>query len=103
MQAAINKMIEEQFGIGKVSEKLWFVMTDDRQNLAKQPVDKDGYFHPAILLEGLHGETKTDALVNFRRCFNTQRVYGVVETIEEAKKVFTYAPIVQWDGTIIQE
>jgi hypothetical protein len=103
MQETINKMLKEQFGIGKVPEKLWFVMTDDRQNLAKQPVDKDGRFHPAILLEGFHGETKTDAMVAFRHCFNTKRVYGVVETIEEAKKVFTYAPIVHWNGTIIQE
>jgi hypothetical protein len=102
MNGAINKMIEEQFGIGKVSEKLWFVMTDDRQNLAKQSLDEDGYFHPAILLEGFHGETKSDAVVAFRRCHNTQRIYGVVETIDEAKKVFSSAAIVHWNGTIIQ-
>jgi hypothetical protein len=103
MDGVINRMIEEQFGTGKVSEKLWFVMTDDRKNLAKQPLDEDGRFHPAILLEGFHGETKIDAVVAFRRCYNTQRIYGVVETIDEAKKVFTYAPIVHWNGTIIQE
>jgi hypothetical protein len=103
MEATINRMIEEQFGTGKVSQKVWFVMTDDRQNIAKQPLEEDGSFHPAILLDGYRGETRIDALVAFRRCHNTQRFYGVVETIEEAKKVFTYAPIVHWNGTIIQE
>jgi hypothetical protein len=98
----LNRMIEEQFGIGKVSKKSWFVMTDDRQNLAKQPVNKDGFFHPAILLEGFRGETKVDAAAAFMSCHNTARIYGVVETIEEAKKVFTDAPIVHWNGTIIQ-
>jgi hypothetical protein len=102
MNGTINKMLEEQFGIDKAPEKLWIVMTDDRQNLAKLSVDKDGCFHPAILLEGFHGKTKVDAVVAFQRCHNTQRIYGVVETIDEAKRIFTHAIIVHWNGTIIQ-
>jgi hypothetical protein len=103
MQATINKMIEEQFGTGKISKKVWLVMTTDRENLAGEPVDKEGYFHPAVMLEGIHGETSADALANFRRCFNTQRVYGVVETIEEAKKLMPDATIIDWNGKFIQK
>jgi hypothetical protein len=103
MQATINKMIEEQFGTKGVSEKVWFVMTTDRQNLAREPVGEDGRFFPAVMLEGVHGETSVDALVNFRRCFNTQRVYGVVETIEEAKKLMPDATIIDWNGKFIQK
>jgi hypothetical protein len=96
-------MIEEQFGIGKISEKVWFVMTADSQNIARQPVDKDGRFLPAVMLEGIHGETATEALANFYCCFNTKRVFGVVETIEEAKKLMPDATIIDWRGKFIQE
>jgi hypothetical protein len=96
-------MIEEQFGTKGVSEKVWLVMTTDRKNLARQPVDKEGRFTPAVMLEGIHGETAVDALANFRRCFNTQRVYGVVGTIEEAKKLMPDAPIIDWNGKFVQE
>ena len=102
MKETLNSMIKEQFGIGKVPEKLWYVMTQDLRNLAKEPV-VNGRFHPAVLLEGVHGETKADALVSFRNCFRDKSVYAVVESIEEAKKIITCGTIVMWNGKIVQE
>jgi hypothetical protein len=103
MKEIINKMIEEQFGTSEVLKKLWFVMTDDSQNVAKLSVDEEVFFLPAVMLEGFRGNTAVDALVNFRRCHNSKRVYGVVETVEEAKKLMPDATIIDWNGRFIQE
>jgi len=100
MNQAVNSMIKEQFGTGGVSEKVWLVMTDDMSNIARQPV-KDGRFHPAVLLEGIHGETKADALMTFKRCFHRD-VYAVVETVQEALEILKYRPMVLWNGEMVR-
>jgi len=100
MEQTVNSLIKEHFGTGPVSEKVWLVMTKDMSNIAKVPV-VNGRFHPAILLEGIHGETKVDALMSFKRCFHKD-AYAVVETVEEAKKIMPYSTIVNWDGRVVQ-
>jgi len=100
MSETVNALIKEQFGTSPVSEKVWLVMTSDMSNIARVPVE-NGRFHPAILLEGIHGETKVDALMSFKRCFHKD-FYAVVETIEEAKKLMPYSTIVNWDGKVVQ-
>jgi len=99
MNATVNSMIKEQFGTSGVSEKVWLVMTDDMSNIAKQPV-KDGRFHPAVLLEGIHGETKADALMTFKSCFH-QRVYSVVENVQEAMALMI-GPMVFDNGEVVR-
>ena len=101
MNDTINAMIKEQFGTAGVSDKVWFVMTTDNSNIARVPVDESGRFHPAVLLEGIHGDTKADALMTFKRCFH-KTAYAVVETVEEAKKTMPYSTIIKWDGTFVQ-
>ena len=61
MKETLNSMIKEQFGIGKVPEKLWYVMTQYLRNIANVPVE-NGRFHPAILLEGT---TATQKLMRY--------------------------------------
>jgi len=100
MNETINSMIKEQFGTKGVSEKVWLVMTDDMSNIARQPV-KDGRFHPAVLLEGIHGETKADALMTFKRCFH-RNIYAVVETVQEAMEISKYRPMVLWNGEVVR-
>ena len=100
MNETINSMIKEQFGTAQVSKKLWHVMTRDLSNIARVPV-VDGCFHPAVLLVGIHGETKVDALMTFKRCFHNE-VYAVVESAEEAKKLMPYSTIVNYDGKVVQ-
>jgi hypothetical protein len=103
MEKSINKMVFEHFGTGKVSEKMWFIVTDDKQNIAKRPVDEEGCFHPAIMLRGIRSDTKVGAFASFRKCFNTQRVYGVVETTDEARRLMPDSTIIDWNGKTIQK
>ena len=100
MNETINSMIKEQFGTSGVSEKVWLVMTDDMSNIARQPI-RDGRFHPAVLLEGIHGETKADALMTFKRCFH-RKVYAVVETVQEALEILKYRPMVLRNGEMVR-
>jgi len=101
MNETLNSMIKEQFGTGPVPEKVWLVMTDDTNNMARQPVE-NGRFHPAIMLEGIHGETKADALITFKSCCH-RRVYAVVETVQEAMEKMKYGPMVMWNGKMVRE
>jgi hypothetical protein len=75
-------------------------MTDDMNNIARQPVN-NGRFHPACLLEGVHGETKENALITFKNCFHKE-VYGIVETVEEALEIRKYVPMVLWNGEMVR-
>ena len=100
MNEAINGLIKEQFGTTPVSKKLWYVMTRDLSNIARVPV-VNGSFHPAVLLHGIRGETKVDALMTFKRCFHNE-VYAVVESAEEAIKLMPYSTIVNYDGKVVQ-
>jgi len=101
MTETINSMIKEQFGIGPIPEKVWLVMTDDTSNMARQPIE-NGRFHPAILLSGIHGETRQDAIMTFKNCYH-RRVYAVVETVKEAMEVMKYGPMVLWNGEMIRK
>jgi len=100
MNQTLNEMIEEQFATGPVPEKMWLVVTDDRFNKANVR-ERNGRFHPAILLEGIHSETKAGAAATCRRCFHTT-VYGVVETVEEAMELMKYGTMVLYTGEIIR-
>jgi len=96
----IKELVKEQFGTGPISEKVWLVLTDDRNNMARQPVE-NGRFHPAILLEGIHNETAAGAAATVRRCMHG-RVYGVVETVQEAMEMMPNGPMVMWNGKMVR-
>jgi len=100
MNETINAMLKEQFGIGEISKKTWFVMTDDIRNIAKVTV-RNGRFYPAILLEEIRGETKADALTTFKNCFRS-RVYAIVESVEEALNTMS-GPMIKWNGEVIRK
>jgi len=101
MYEALNSMIKEQFGTGPIPEKTWYVITDDTDNLANVPVT-NGRFHPAIMLSGVHSETKAGAAATYSRCCH-RRVYGVAETIEEAKEIMKYGTIILWNGRFVRK
>jgi len=101
MKEELNAMIQEHFGTGPISKKVWLVMTDDVDNTAGVRVT-NGRFHPAVYLSSIHGETAKDAAATFRRCYYGRRIYAVVSTVKEAKKILTNCTMIMWNGKIVR-
>ena len=98
----LNNLIKEQFGTKDVGDKLFWVLTDDLKNFGRNKLDENGCFLPDIMAYRITGNEKVDALITFKHCHPTRRVYAVFENLKEAKKIFPNMPIYQDDGKLIQ-
>jgi hypothetical protein len=80
-----NKAFNEQFGTKGVSDKIWFVLSDNKWFVPG---------HDGLVVSRIHGKTAREAEVNFMCLHRSHRCMGAFESFEAAQKAVPYSPLV---------